>query len=166
MLILQILLLGLFRQPKWGHLKELHAAIKSCSTTLLQGVQRNFSLGELQEVSALNIFSPTCLFSLTAIQIFIGFFSPFHFDQGYVFEEEKGECVAFLINNDKGNTVSVQFNNSSYKLLPKSISILPDCQNVAFNTAHVSYNFVRINYTCNKLINLVIFCSILVLLII
>lgn len=97
---------GLFRQPKWGHLKELHAAIKSCSTTLLQGVQRNFSLGELQE--------------------------------GYVFEEENGKCAAFLINNDKGNTVTVQFNNSSYKLLPKSISILPDCQNVAFNTAHLN----------------------------
>ncbi|CAK8567976.1 unnamed protein product [Lathyrus sativus] len=97
---------GLFRQPKYGHLKELHAAIKSCSTTLLQGVQRNFSLGELQE--------------------------------GYVFEEENGGCVAFLINNDKGNNVTVQFRNSSYDLLPKSISILPDCQNVAFNTANVS----------------------------
>jgi hypothetical protein len=74
-LILQILLLGLFRQPKWGHLKELHAAIKSCSTTLLQGVQRNFALGELQEVNALNFFSPIGLFSHTAIQIFVGFFS-------------------------------------------------------------------------------------------
>ncbi|KAI5435901.1 hypothetical protein KIW84_022358, partial [Lathyrus oleraceus] len=81
-------------------------AIKSCSTTLLQGVQRNFSLGELQE--------------------------------GYVFEEENGGCVALLINNDKGNNVTIQFRNSSYDLLPKSISILPDCQNVAFNTANVS----------------------------
>ncbi|KAK7852512.1 beta-galactosidase 16 [Quercus suber] len=33
----------LLRQPKWGHLKELHAAIKLCSTTLLQGVRTNFS---------------------------------------------------------------------------------------------------------------------------
>ncbi|GAU19557.1 hypothetical protein TSUD_303700 [Trifolium subterraneum] len=98
---------GLFRQPKWGHLKELHATIKSCSTTLLQGVQRNFSLGQLQE--------------------------------GYVFEEEKnGGCVAFLINNDLRRNVSVQFQNSSYELLPKSISILPDCQNVSFNTAHLN----------------------------
>ncbi|CAJ2641457.1 unnamed protein product [Trifolium pratense] len=97
---------GLFRQPKWGHLKELHATIKSCSTTLLQGVQRNISLGQLQE--------------------------------GYVFEEENGECVAFLINNDQRSNVTVQFQNSSYELLPKSISILPDCQNVAFNTAHLN----------------------------
>ncbi|KAJ1391511.1 Glycoside hydrolase, family 35 [Sesbania bispinosa] len=96
---------GLFRQPKYGHLKELHAAIKSCSTTLLQGVQRNFSLGPLQE--------------------------------GYAFEEENGECAAFLINNDKHNNVTVQFHNRSYELLPKSISILPDCENVTFNTANV-----------------------------
>ncbi|WVZ21205.1 hypothetical protein V8G54_008527 [Vigna mungo] len=102
---------GLLRQPKWGHLKQLHTVIKSCSTTLLQGVQRNFSLGQLQE--------------------------------GYVFEEEKGECVAFLINNDREKKVTVQFRNRSYELLPKSISILPDCQNVTFNTANV-------NTTSNK----------------
>ncbi|KAK2656361.1 hypothetical protein Ddye_009413 [Dipteronia dyeriana] len=40
---------GLKRQPKWGHLKELHAAINLSSTTLLQGVQTNFSLGQFQE---------------------------------------------------------------------------------------------------------------------
>ncbi|MED6124478.1 hypothetical protein PIB30_059281 [Stylosanthes scabra] len=97
---------GLFRQPKWGHLRELHAAIKSCSSTLLQGVQSNFSLGNLQ--------------------------------QGYVFEEENGECVAFLINNDGVNSASVQFRNTTYELLPKSISILPNCQDVKFNTANVN----------------------------
>ncbi|KAH1255332.1 Beta-galactosidase 3 [Glycine max] len=57
---------------------------------------------------------------------------------GYVFEEEKGECVAFLKNNDRDNKVTVQFRNRSYELLPRSISILPDCQNVAFNTANVN----------------------------
>ncbi|XVF61087.1 hypothetical protein PTKIN_Ptkin08bG0101200 [Pterospermum kingtungense] len=40
---------GLLRQPKWGHLKELHAAIKNRSTPLLQGVQSNFSIGQLQQ---------------------------------------------------------------------------------------------------------------------
>ncbi|KAF7840150.1 beta-galactosidase 6 [Senna tora] len=97
---------GLLRQPKWGHLKDLHAAIKSCSSTILQGVQKNFSLGQLQE--------------------------------GYTFEVEKGGCVAFLINNDRNKQVDVQFRNRSYQLLPKSISILPDCENVAFNTAKVN----------------------------
>ncbi|XP_052114199.1 beta-galactosidase 6 isoform X2 [Arachis duranensis] len=101
---------GLLRQPKWGHLKEMHAAIKSCSTTLLQGMQKNFTLGELQE--------------------------------GYVFEEEEedGGCVAFLVNNDSVNKVTVQFQNRSYELPQKSISILPDCQNVTFNTATVNTN--------------------------
>ncbi|TKY60459.1 Beta-galactosidase 6 [Spatholobus suberectus] len=98
---------GLLRQPKWGHLKELHAVIKSCSTTLLQGKQSNFSLGELQD--------------------------------GYVFEEEEeGKCVAFLVNNDHVNKCTVQFRNRSYELPPKSISILPDCQNATFNTATVN----------------------------
>lgn len=65
--MLQILMVGLLRQPKWGHLKQLHSVIKSCSTTLLQGVPRNFSLGQLQEVSALTFLSPTGLFTLTMI---------------------------------------------------------------------------------------------------
>ncbi|KAK7399349.1 hypothetical protein VNO78_10531 [Psophocarpus tetragonolobus] len=98
---------GLLRQPKWGHLKELHAAIKSCSTTLLEGKQSNFSLGQLQE--------------------------------GYVFEEEEGgKCVAFLVNNDPVKMFTVQFRNRSYQLPPMSISILPYCQNVTFNTAIVN----------------------------
>ncbi|KAA8547039.1 hypothetical protein F0562_003468 [Nyssa sinensis] len=96
---------GLIRQPKWGHLKELHAAIKSCSTSLLEGEQTNFSIGQLQEA--------------------------------YVFQEESGGCVAFLLNNDTKNNATVQFHNISFELLPKSISILPNCQHVIFNTATI-----------------------------
>ncbi|KAG5049205.1 hypothetical protein JHK85_010308 [Glycine max] len=40
---------GMLRQPKWGHLKELHAVVKSYSTTLLEGKQNKFSLGQLLE---------------------------------------------------------------------------------------------------------------------
>ncbi|XP_047979427.1 beta-galactosidase 16-like [Salvia hispanica] len=40
---------GLIRQPKWGHLKELHAAVNQCSGTLLYGTQTIISLGELQQ---------------------------------------------------------------------------------------------------------------------
>ncbi|KAH6800010.1 beta-galactosidase 16, partial [Perilla frutescens var. hirtella] len=98
---------GLIRQPKWGHLKELHAAVKLCSHTLLYGTQTNLSLGALQ--------------------------------QAYVYKGEKGECAAFLVNtNDNTNDADVQFQNRMYKLPPKSISILPDCKIVAFNTAKVS----------------------------
>lgn len=38
----------MINQPKWGHLKELHAAIKLCSATLLSGVPTKLSLGQEQ----------------------------------------------------------------------------------------------------------------------
>ncbi|CAK7344773.1 unnamed protein product [Dovyalis caffra] len=94
---------GLTSQPKWGHLKELHAALKLCLTPLLSGVQAHLYLGPQQ--------------------------------QAYIFSAPTGECAAFLINNDTTNAASVPFRNSSYDLPPRSISILPDCKNVAFNTA-------------------------------
>ncbi|KAK6132340.1 hypothetical protein DH2020_033900 [Rehmannia glutinosa] len=40
-----------YYMPKWGHLQELHAAVKLCSQTLLYGLQTNFSLGARQDVS-------------------------------------------------------------------------------------------------------------------
>lgn len=42
--------LGLIREPKWSHLKGLHAAVKICSRALLTGAQKMFSLGTLQQV--------------------------------------------------------------------------------------------------------------------
>lgn len=44
---------GSIRQPKWGHLKELHAAVKLASSALLSGDQTSISLGQLQDVRAL-----------------------------------------------------------------------------------------------------------------
>ncbi|XP_052198181.1 beta-galactosidase 6 isoform X2 [Diospyros lotus] len=104
---------GLIRQPKWGHLKQLHAAIKSCSVTLLHGVHTNFSLGQLQEA--------------------------------HVFQDGSEGCVAFLVNNDPRKNATVQFQNASFELVPKSISILADCRDIIFNTATVKtkYNFRR-----------------------
>ncbi|KAJ9166686.1 hypothetical protein P3X46_021396 [Hevea brasiliensis] len=97
---------GLIRQPKWGHLKELHTTIKSCSKTLLNGAHDTFPLGKLQEA--------------------------------YVFRGNSGECVAFLVNNDMRKDVKVLFQNISYELPHKSISILPDCKTITFNTAQVN----------------------------
>ncbi|TKY74250.1 Beta-galactosidase 16 [Spatholobus suberectus] len=96
---------GLVREPKWGHLKELHAAIKSCSKPLLYGTQTRFSLGSQQNA--------------------------------YVFKRSSIECAAFL-ENSEDRSVTIQFQNIPYQLPPKSISILPDCKHVAFNTAKVS----------------------------
>lgn len=46
---------GLIRQPKWGHLKEFHAAVKLCSQTILYGTKTNISLGPLQQVKIFKI---------------------------------------------------------------------------------------------------------------
>jgi hypothetical protein len=42
---------GLERQPKWGHLKDLHRAIKLCEPALVSGEPTRMPLGNYQEVS-------------------------------------------------------------------------------------------------------------------
>ncbi|XP_059623550.1 beta-galactosidase 3-like [Cornus florida] len=96
---------GLIRQPKYGHLKELHRAIKLCEHALVSADPTVISLGGLQ--------------------------------QAHVFSPESGACAAFLSNYDTNSTARVMFNNMHYNLPPWSISILPDCRNVVFNTAKV-----------------------------
>ncbi|XVE95524.1 hypothetical protein REPUB_Repub02eG0104900 [Reevesia pubescens] len=100
---------GLIRQPLWGHLKELHAAIRLCTKPLLSGEYETSSLGQFQVA--------------------------------YVFKEKSGECAAFLVNNDNSTNARVHFQNISFELPRMSISILPDCKNVAFNTAKVSTQY-------------------------
>ncbi|KAJ4838181.1 hypothetical protein Tsubulata_032522 [Turnera subulata] len=101
-------------QPKWGHLKELHLAIKSCTRTLLQGAQTNISLGQLQQAYV------------------------FEEDGG---SGSAAGCVAFLVNNDQQNNATVEFRNASFELIPKSITILRDCTTIIFNTAKVNTEY-------------------------
>lgn len=96
---------GLIRQPKYGHLKELHRAIKLCEGVLVSADPIVTSLGSYQ--------------------------------QAHVFSSEAGGCAAFLSNYDARSASRVLFNNMHYNLPPWSISILPDCRNVVFNTAKV-----------------------------
>ncbi|KAF8406482.1 hypothetical protein HHK36_008570 [Tetracentron sinense] len=96
---------GLIRQPKYGHLKELHRAIKLCEQALVSADPTVTSLGNLQQAN--------------------------------VFSSESGACAAFLSNYNPNSAVRVMFNNMHYNLPPWSISILPDCRNVVFNTAKV-----------------------------
>ncbi|XP_031120445.1 beta-galactosidase 16-like [Ipomoea triloba] len=100
---------GLFREPKRGHLKDLHIAVKLNSATIMHGTPSNFSLGPFQEA--------------------------------YMFRRNSGECVAFLVNINRNLSATVQFQNSSYQLPPKSISILPDCKTQVFNTAKVNAKY-------------------------
>ncbi|XP_031486337.1 beta-galactosidase 1-like [Nymphaea colorata] len=96
---------GMIRQPKWGHLKDLHRAIKLCEPALVSGDPAVASLG--------------------------------HYQESHVFTSRTGACAAFLANYDQQATATVTFRNRHYNLPPWSISILPDCTNVVFNTAKV-----------------------------
>lgn len=58
--------------------------------------------------------------------------------QAHVFSSGKRSCSAFLANYHTQSAARVMFNNMHYVLPPWSISILPDCRNVVFNTAKVS----------------------------
>ncbi|XP_024017347.1 beta-galactosidase 11 [Morus notabilis] len=57
-------------------------------------------------------------------------------------------CAAFLSNNNSKVAHTVKFRGSAYYLPPRSISILPDCKNVVYNTQtivsqHNARNYVR-----------------------
>ncbi|GLT47818.1 hypothetical protein SLA2020_214800 [Shorea laevis] len=98
---------GLVREPKWGHLRNLHKAIKLCEPALVNSDPTVTSLGKNQEA--------------------------------HVFKSG-GACAAFLANYDARYSVKVSFGNVQYDLPAWSISILPDCKNVVFNTATVSFH--------------------------
>lgn len=50
-LINLVILLGLLNEPKWGHLKDLHAALKLCEPALVAADSPTYiKLGPKQEV--------------------------------------------------------------------------------------------------------------------
>ncbi|KAK9062022.1 hypothetical protein SSX86_019206 [Deinandra increscens subsp. villosa] len=102
---------GLTRQPKYGHLTELHKAIKKCEPALVSGDPTVFSLGAHQ--------------------------------QAHVYYSQSGHCAAFLSNYNPVNSTRVMFNKMHHALPPWSISILPDCSNVVFNTAKIGVQSTR-----------------------
>lgn len=57
-----------------------------------------------------------------------------------MYNTNSGACAAFLANYDTKSAATVTFGNGKYDLPPWSISILPDCKTVAFNTAKVTQN--------------------------
>ncbi|XP_024542252.1 beta-galactosidase 8 isoform X1 [Selaginella moellendorffii] len=109
-----LFLTGMLRQPKWGHLKELHAALKLCETALTSNDPVYYTLGRMQEAHVYSDGSLEANFSNLATP-----------------------CAAFLANIDT-SSASVKFGGKVYNLPPWSVSILPDCRNVVFNTAQVS----------------------------
>jgi hypothetical protein len=65
--------------------------------------------------------------------------------QADVYTDSSGACAAFIANIDDKNDKTVEFRNTSYHLPAWSVSILPDCRNVVYNTAKVGYLCI---YSC------------------
>ena len=59
-------------------------------------------------------------------------------EQGHVYKTKRNGCAAFLANKDDKQDAKVRFNGQLYDLPAWSVSILPDCKHVVFNTAKVS----------------------------
>ncbi|KAK1553298.1 hypothetical protein Q3G72_032399 [Acer saccharum] len=72
-----------------------------------------------------------------------------------IYTDSSGACAAFLANSDDKNDRTVVFRNMSYHLPAWSVSILPDCKNVVFNTAKVTLNIfpclLNANIQCYQL---------------
>ncbi|XP_075485409.1 beta-galactosidase 8-like isoform X2 [Primulina tabacum] len=97
---------GLLRQPKWGHLKDLHEVIKLCEEAMVATDPQTTSLDSNLEAT--------------------------------VYKTESGLCAAFLVNLDMQSDATVKFNGNSFNLPAWSVSILPNCKNVALNTATIN----------------------------
>lgn len=64
--------------------------------------------------------------------------SMFYLEQAHVYYKSSDDCAAFLANYGDSSDANVNFKGNSYVLPAWSVSILPDCVNVIFNTAKVS----------------------------
>ncbi|KAK4477230.1 hypothetical protein RD792_016444 [Penstemon davidsonii] len=107
---------GLKREPKFGHLRDMHRALKLCKKPLLWGKQHVQKVSKDLEITT--------------------------------YEKDEGKiCAAFLTNNNSRIASSINFRGVDYYLPAKSVSILPDCKTVVYNTQavvaqHSSRNFV------------------------
>ncbi|KAJ7514717.1 hypothetical protein O6H91_23G056400 [Diphasiastrum complanatum] len=104
---------GLLHQPKWGHLADLHSAVRLCepAMTLIDPVYQY--LGKNLEGHVYQVL-------------------------GKQNQTSSGLCCAFLANFDIAQDANVTFQGNIFSLPAWSVSILPDCKHVAFNTAKVA----------------------------
>ncbi|ERN05588.1 hypothetical protein AMTRI_Chr12g267700 [Amborella trichopoda] len=96
---------GNLRQPKWGHLKQLHEILISMEKVLTSGTVSNTSFG---------FGADATIYTLD------------------------GASSCFLSNTNTTNDATVTFQGIQYFLPAWSVSILPDCKQVAYNTAKVT----------------------------
>ncbi|GAA0143573.1 galactosidase [Lithospermum erythrorhizon] len=97
---------GLQREPKYGHLRDLHTALKLTEKALLYGTQTVEKIGADIEITTW---------------------------------EKPGTkiCAAFLANNNTDVDLAVNFRGVNFVLPSESVSILPDCKTVVYNTQQI-----------------------------
>ncbi|XP_010437540.1 PREDICTED: beta-galactosidase 11-like [Camelina sativa] len=108
---------GLEKEPKFGHLKQLHNALNLCKKPLLWGQPKTEKPGKDTEIR-------------------------------YYEQPGTKSCAAFLANNNTEAAETIKFRGRDYVIAPRSISILPDCKTVVYNTAqivsqHTARNFMK-----------------------
>ncbi|KAJ8570991.1 hypothetical protein K7X08_037963 [Anisodus acutangulus] len=106
---------GLYREPKWSHLRDLHRALRLSRRALLWGTPTVQRINQDLEIT--------------------------------IYEKPGSDCAAFLTNNHTTNPAIIKFRGKEYYLPEKSVSILPDCKTVVYNTQmivsqHNSRNFI------------------------
>ncbi|GLJ24399.1 hypothetical protein SUGI_0466000 [Cryptomeria japonica] len=70
--------------------------------------------------------------------------------EAHVYRGHSGQCAAFLSNMNPTSGVTLNFQNMTYSLPAWSVSILPDCKTVVFNTANVNAQSKTHNLTSNN----------------
>ncbi|KAF0930361.1 hypothetical protein E2562_032199 [Oryza meyeriana var. granulata] len=95
---------GNLRQPKYGHLKELHSVLMSMEKILLHGEYTDTNYGDNVTVTKYSLDSTS---------------------------------ACFINNRFDDRDVNVTLDRTTYTLPAWSVSILPDCKTVAFNSAKV-----------------------------
>ncbi|KAK7312254.1 hypothetical protein VNO77_36003 [Canavalia gladiata] len=71
-----------------------------------------------------------------------------------VFEKSGSDtCAAFITNNHTKTAATLKFRGENYYLPPRSISILPDCKTVVFNTQNIASQHNSRNFKKSKTAN-------------
>ncbi|XP_073027816.1 beta-galactosidase 13-like [Primulina eburnea] len=110
---------GLKREPKFGHLRDMHRAFRLSKKPLLWGTQHVQKISPNLEITTY---------------------------------EKPGTniCAAFLTNNHTRAPATINFRGVDYYLPADSISILPDCKTVVFNTQTVVAQHSSRNFHASK----------------
>ncbi|KAL3532020.1 hypothetical protein ACH5RR_005541 [Cinchona calisaya] len=99
---------GLVNQPKWGHLKQLHLLLKSMEKILTYGDKSDHQYEEYGK-----------------------------WQMSATIYDYNGSRVCFFGNADKDRDLRITFEGRNYTVPAWSVSVLPDCETVVYNTAHV-----------------------------